>query len=186
MLMMVGASAQAQELQPARAPLGIYGGGIFGIGVTNGLCSAPCSNNTYAGKIFGGKRLTPGLAAEVNYLMFGESERVNDQTQVNAGAAAKEKIRARALTVGINWEVELINDFTNQIRVGWAFVKQKKRMLSETNVETQNDRRLNAPYLGAGIAYRLTRDIKIISSADFVIDGHEGMYLFGVGAMAEF
>jgi opacity protein-like surface antigen len=186
LLMTLGAAAQAQELTPARAQFGIYGGGTFGLGVTNGLCSAPCSNNTYAGKIFGGKRLTPGLAAEVNYLMFGESERVNDQARIDAGSAAKEQVRARALTVGINWEVELIQDFTNQIRVGWAFVKQKKRYLSETNVQTSETRRLNAPYIGAGIAFRLTRDIKLMSSADFVVNGHEGMYLFGVGASAEF
>lgn len=186
LLMTAGVSAQAQELQPVSPQWGVYGGGTAGIGVTNGLCTAPCSNNTFAGKIFGGKRLTPGLAAEVNLLMFGETERVNDQAHINAGGTAKETVRSRALTLGINWEVELIQDFTNQIRVGWAFVNQKKRMLSGNNVETRADRRLNAPYLGAGIAFRLTRDIKLLSAADFVIDGHEGMYLFSIGASAEF
>lgn len=186
LLMTVGASAQAQELKPVSPQLGVYAGGTAGIGVTNGLCTAPCSNNTFAGKIFGGKRLTPGLAAEVNLLMFGETERVNNQATINAGGTAKETVRSRAITLGINWEVELIQDFTNQIRVGWAFVNQKKRLLSGNNVEVQADRRLNAPYIGAGIAFRLNRDIKLLSSADFVINGHEGMYLFGIGASAEF
>lgn len=186
LLMMVGVSAHSQELKPEGAQAGVYVGGTAGIGVTNGLCSAPCGNNTFAGKIFGGKRLTPGLAAEVGYIMFGETERVNDQARVSAGAIAQEKVRSRAITVGINWEVDLIQDFTNQIRVGWAFTTQKKRLLSGTNVESKDDRRLNSPYVGAGIAFRLTRDIKILSSADFVIHGHESMYLFGVGASAEF
>ncbi|MBH1987879.1 MAG: outer membrane beta-barrel protein [Burkholderiales bacterium] len=186
LLMMVGVSAHSQELKPEGAQAGVYVGGTAGIGVTNGLCSAPCGNNTFAGKIFGGKRLTPGLAAEVGYIMFGETERVNDQARVSAGAIAQEKVRSRAITVGINWEVDLIQDFTNQIRVGWAFTSQKKRLLSGTNVESKDDRRLNSPYVGAGIAFRLTRDIKILSSADFVIHGHESMYLFGVGASAEF
>ena len=185
-LMMVGVSAQAQELTPAPSQLGVYVGGTAGIGVTNGLCSAPCSNNTFAGKLFGGKRLTPGLAAEIGLIMFGETERVNNQARINAGATAKETVRSRAITLGINWEVELIQDFTNQIRVGWAFTNQKKRLLSANNVEVQADRRLNSPYVGAGIAFRLNRDVKLFSSADFIVHGHEGMYLFGVGASAEF
>lgn len=184
--MSVGLTAQAQTLEPVSPPLGVYVGGTAGIGLTNFLCDGSCSPHAFAGKIFGGKRLTPGLAAEVNYLMFGQMERGNDAATSKARGFSAEKRRVNALTLGINWEVELIQDFTNQIRVGWAFMDQKNKVTGLDGVERRADRRLNAPYVGAGIGFRLNRTVKLLSAVDFVVDGHDSLYLFGVGAMVEF
>lgn len=185
--MSVGLTAQAQTLEPVSSPFGVYVGGSAGIGLNNWLCTASCTSSSFSGKIFGGKRLTPGLAAEVNYMMFGETERINDQATTTRRGFASEKRKVSALTIGVNWEVELINDFTNQIRVGWAFAEQKNKVTGVTNVPTgQNSNRFNAPYIGAGIAFRLTRDVKLLTNADVIIHGHDSQYLFGVGAMAEF
>lgn len=191
LLMSVSAAAQAQsaadtQLAPASAPLGIYGGATAGIGVNNWQCDVSCDRATFSGKLFVGKRLTPGLAAEVNYFMFGKTTRTNSTPVDQALGYASEERNVRAYTVGINWEVELVNEFTNQIRVGWAALEQTndRVLLNSTTARSKNH--FTSPYIGAGLAYRVTRDFKLISSADFFFKGHNSQYLLSIGGMAEF
>ena len=77
-LAVVGSSVSAQTLQPQPRTLGIYGGINAGIGVYEWDCGTSCGRTAFSGKLFGGKRLTPGLAAEVNYMFFGRVENAND------------------------------------------------------------------------------------------------------------
>ncbi len=185
-LMSVGVSAQAQTLQPASAPLGSYVGGTAGFGINNWQCDATCDRSVFSGKIFAGKRLTPGLAAEVNYFMFGKTTRTNANAAAQAMGYASEERSVRAFALNINWEVELIQDFTNQIRLGWGSLEQTndRTLLNSTVVRTKQHN--TAPYLGAGLAFRLTRDIKLISTVDAFFKGHNSQYLVSVGGMAEF
>lgn len=186
LLMSVSASAQAQVLAPADAPLGAYVGGTAGFGINNWQCDATCDRSTFSGKIFAGKRLTPGLAAEVNYFMFGKTTRSNANAAAQAMGYATEDRSVRAFTLNINWEVELIQDFTNQIRFGWASLEQTNDRLLLNNTMVRSKQHNTAPYLGAGLAFRLTRDIKLISSVDAFFKGHNSQYLVSVGGMAEF
>jgi len=189
LLMSVSASAQAQmspQLQPADAPLGVYVGGTAGFGINNWQCDVTCDRATFSGKIFAGKRLTPGLAAEVNYFMFGKTTRTNANTAAQAMGYATEARTVRAFTLNINWEVELIQDFTNQIRFGWAALEQTNDRLLLNNTMVRSKQHNTAPYLGAGLAYRLTRDVKLISTVDAFFKGHNSQYLLSVGGMAEF
>ena len=97
LLMTLGASAQAQELQPARTPLGIYAGATAGFGINNWHCDETCDRAVFSGKVFAAKRLTPGLAAEVNYFVFGK------RTRSNAGDVALVKgwtLKRRRATPG--------------------------------------------------------------------------------------
>ena len=187
--MSVSASAQAQmspQLQPADAPMGVYVGGTAGFGINNWQCDVTCDRATFSGKIFAGKRLTPGLAAEVNYFMFGKTTRTNANTAAQAMGYATEARTVRAFTLNINWEVELIQDFTNQIRFGWGSLEQTNDRLLLNNTMVRSKQHNTAPYLGAGLAYRLTRDVKLISTVDAFFKGHNSQYLLSVGGMAEF
>ena len=186
LLMSVSASAQAQVLAPADAPLGAYVGGTAGFGINNWQCDATCDRSTFSGKIFAGKRLTPGLAAEVNYFMFGKTTRSNANAAAQAMGYATEDRSVRAFTLNINWEVELIQDFTNQIRFGWASLEQTNDRLLLNNTMVRSKQHNTAPYLGAGLAFRLTRDIKLVSTVDAFFKGHNSQYLVSVGGMAEF
>lgn len=186
LLMTVGASAQAQELQPARSPWGVYAGATAGFGINNWHCDETCDRAVWSGKVFAAKRLTPGLAAEVNYFVFGK------RTRTNVGAAAisqgwnSEERKSHAWTVGINWEVDLIQDFTNQIRVGFAKVTQETDQMTLNGRIVNDKQNFTAPYLGAGLAFRLTNEIKLLSNADVIFKGRKSEYLLSVGAMAEF
>ena len=186
LLMTLGASAQAQELQPARTPLGIYAGATAGFGINNWHCDETCDRAVFSGKVFAAKRLTPGLAAEVNYFVFGK------RTSTNAGDVAQVKgwdsgtLKSHAWALGINWEVDLIQDFTNQIRVGFAKVYGKTEQARTNGSQATIKDDFVAPYLGAGLAFRLTNEIKLLSNADVIFKGRRSEYLLSVGAMAEF
>ncbi len=189
LLMLVSASAQAQsagQLQPASAPLGIYGGATAGFGINNWQCDATCDRSAFSGKLFAGKRLTPGLAAEVNYFIFGKTTRSNANTAAQAMGYATEERGVRAWSFGINWEVELVQEFTNQIRLGWGTLQHTNDRLLLNNSTVTVKENFTAPYIGAGLAFRLTRDLKLVSSVDAFFKGHNSQYLLSVGGMAEF
>ncbi len=185
-LSLVSLSAMAQERESA--PLGIYGGGAFGVGVAQWpqSTSTTVDRATFSGKFFGGKRLTPGLAAEVNYLFFGGLNRANDTAKTAETGIAAMRQKERALTLGINWEVELLNDFTNQLRFGWARVRKDQDITYAGGVKGRVISYDSAPYFGAGLAFNIYRDMKLVSSFDYVINGHDSYYLFGVGGSMEF
>ena len=182
-LMSVSLSAQAQV--PESRQFGVYVGGTAGFGLNNWECDVTCDRAVFSGKLFAGKRLTPGLAAEVNYIMFGKTTRSNSGPVAQAMGYNSEDRSVRAWTLGINWEVELINDITNQLRFGWAAVEQTNDRTSVSGTSRSKEH-FGTPYIGAGLAYRLTRDIKLLSNADFLLKGRSSQYLLSVGASAEF
>lgn len=186
LLMTVGASAQAQELKPARAPLGIYAGATAGFGINNWHCDETCDRAVFSGKVFAAKRLTPGLAAEVNYFVFGKRTRSNDSAVAQVKGWNSEEQKKHAWALGINWEVDLIQDFTNQIRFGFAKVYEKTEQARVNGSMATIKDDFVAPYLGAGLAFRLTNEIKLLSNADVIFKGRRSEYLLSVGAMAEF
>ncbi|MGQ0596950.1 outer membrane beta-barrel protein [Aquabacterium sp.] len=183
-LSLVSLSAMAQERESA--PLGIYGGGAFGVGAAQWECGTSCNRATFSGKFFGGKRLTPGLAAEVNYMFFGGLDRANDTATTASTGVAAVRQKMRALSVGINWEVELLNDFTNSLRVGWAFTRRDQNITYAGGATERVNDYGSAPYFGAGLSYQFARDMRLLSSFDYVVKGHESYYLFGIGGSMEF
>lgn len=185
-LSVLGHAAVAQELQPLAPQWGIYGGMNLGVGAAQWHCGTACDRATFSGKIFGGKRLTPGLAAELNYMVFGGMDRANDSAGTAATGVAAERRVVRALTAGINWEVELLQGFTNQVRLGWAFKRTDRELSLPGGSETTVRHYGSAPYFGVGLAYNLTRDVRLLSGFDYIIDGHDSLYLFSVGASVEF
>lgn len=185
-LSLTSVSAMAQELKPESAPLGLYAGATFGLSAAQWHCGSSCDRVTFSGKLFGGKRITPGLAAEVNYMFFGGMDRANDAARTAETGEAAMRQKERAVTVGINWEVELKHGFTNQLRAGWAFTRQDQKITKADNTEVRKMVYDSAPYVGAGIAFQVNREVKLLSGFDYIINGHESQYLFSVGASAEF
>lgn len=185
-LSLTSVSAMAQELKPESAPLGLYAGANFGLSAAQWHCGTSCDRVTFSGKLFGGKRITPGLAAEVNYMFFGGMDRANDAARTAETGEAAMRQKERAVTVGINWEVELKHGFTNQLRAGWAFTRKDQKITTADNTEVRKMVYDSAPYVGAGIAFQVNREVKLLSGFDYIINGHESQYLFSVGASAEF
>jgi hypothetical protein len=181
----LGATSAWADPEIQSPPLGIYGGATLGVGASQWHCGTTCDRASFSGKLFGGKRLTPGLAAEINYMVFGGLNRANDTANAAATHIDSERQKFRAATVGINWEVELLQDFTNHIRLGWAFTKRVSD-ISYAGVTTRVKDYGGAPYIGAGLSFRLTEAIRLVNGFDYIVDGHDSFYLFSVGASAEF
>jgi hypothetical protein len=178
-LTLAAASAMAQV---PRSPLvGVYLGATAGVGAAQWECKTDCNRASFSGKGFVGYRMTPGLAAEVNQMYFGGMDRTDDANNI-----ANERMVTRATSVGINWEVQLLHHFVNSLRIGWAFTNRNSAMQYADGSTGSKKDRSSALYLGAGLAFRVNETTRLLSSADYIVDGHNSLYLFSIGAQTEF
>lgn len=185
-LAVAGSSVSAQTMEPQPRALGVYAGANAGIGVYEWDCGTSCGRTSFSGKLFGGKRLTPGLAAEINYMFFGRVDNANSSTLAVATGIASEKRKASAIALGINWEVELLHDVTNHLRIGMARVKRDQEIVRVGGAVESVSSYRTAPHVGAGLSLQVVRDIRINTNFDYIIDGENSLYLFSVGGSFEF
>lgn len=185
-LAVAGSSVSAQTMEPQPRALGVYAGANAGVGVYEWDCGTSCGRTSFSGKLFGGKRLTPGLAAEINYMFFGRVDNANSPTLAAATGIAAEKRKTSAITVGINWEVELLHDVTNHLRIGMARVKRDRDIEFVGGARDSGSSYRTAPHVGAGLSLQVVRDIRINTNFDYIIDGENSLYLFSVGGSFEF
>lgn len=185
-LAVAGSSVSAQTMEPQPRALGVYAGANAGVGVYEWDCGTSCGRTSFSGKLFGGKRLTPGLAAEINYMFFGRVDNANSPTLAAATGIAAEKRKTSAITVGINWEVELLHDVTNHLRIGMARVKRDQDIERVGGAVESVSSYRTAPHVGAGLSLQVVRDIRVNTNFDYIIDGDNSLYLFSVGGSFEF
>lgn len=185
-LAVAGSSVSAQNMEPQPRALGVYAGANAGVGVYEWDCGTSCGRTSFSGKLFGGKRLTPGLAAEINYMFFGRVDNANSPTLAAATGISSEKRKVSAIALGINWEVELLHDVTNHLRIGMARVKRDRDIEFVGGDRESGSSYRTAPHVGAGLSLQVVRDIRINTNFDYIIDGENSLYLFSVGGSMEF
>lgn len=186
-LSLAAVSAFAQV--PKSRMLGVYGGATMGIGAQQWECTdyTNCNRTAFSGKAFGGYRMTPGLAAEINYIYFGGVERAKDNTILNGNSdVAFDRQTTKALTLGVNWEVELLHHFTNHLRIGWAFKRRDNEVVLGDGSARTDKTYDGALYVGAGLSFRVNENVRMLSAFDYIVDGQQSNYLFSIGASAEF
>lgn len=185
---LTGSGAAWAEPEMRLRHIGLYGGVAGGFSASQRDCQGAskdaCERASYGHKLFAGYKMTPGLAAEVNYFYFN-GVNTDYTTQQNA-STARVRESARAMTLGINWSVELINGFTNHIKVGMARSKKMLTSTPYTGADVKQTVYSTAPYLGAGISYSMSDSVKFDTGFDYIIDGHDSRYLFSVGVSGEF
>ncbi len=207
---LMGATQAWADPEIQSAPLGVYVGGAAGFGVNSRDCeqfpNTPggyCERLAVSGKLFGGYRMTPGLAAEVNYFYFGGVNR-GAALQSNAYVAgdvdfAQVRDSARALTLGINWEIELFSVITNHVRLGVAWVHSDTRGVVNTITTSSPTAKATAsvnkdssdfgiaPYVGVGLSLPLNDYLRFQTGYDLLLKkGSKTLQLFSVGASADF
>jgi OmpA-like transmembrane domain len=205
-LSIVSLSAVAQEAQSS--PWGVYMGGSYGIGVNTRPCNGlgdrdlgGCERAATAGKLFGGYRMTPGLALEAAYFYFGSQKKYqgpgNPLPAVGQLYDANYKDRAHGYSLGINWEVELLGNFTNHLRIGFGRVRlvtdgSTSTVTSTTPTYTYATRDdgsnyfTNVPYVGAGLSGKLNDYLRLFTAADLFINGHKSLLMLGAGVSVEY
>lgn len=187
-LSVLGSSAMAEEeLQPKEPLKGFYGGIAAGVGVNRWQCGDSCDRARLSGKLFGGMYLTPSMAMEINYFVFGGMNRAFNGEDAKDRGISAERQHTKVLTLGVMKEFPLLENFTSQMRIGVAHVERKRSVVAWGSSESVAVRdHTNAIYVGLGLGFEVSPEVKLLSTLDYVVNGRNSHVLMGVGALAEF
>jgi OmpA-like transmembrane domain len=180
--MLAGSLAQA-------SPFSAYAGASMGIAPSPRSCNDAnvCDRAAMAGKAVVGYNATPNVAVEINYFYFGGLNTAfsGPQTAANGGIASIRE-NARAITLGINWNIELFQIATSHIRLGVASTQLNKTITNSLGVSRNERDYSGSPYFGLGASIPFNQNVRFVTGYDFLIGGHASHHLFSAGFQGEF
>ncbi|HIV70546.1 MAG TPA: outer membrane beta-barrel protein [Candidatus Aquabacterium excrementipullorum] len=162
--LMAAAGAQAELLKPGS----VYAGAGIGILETGYECDgAPiCEHPRAGGKIFGGYRFTPNLAAEVTYFYLGNFKSAQGAGTFGATDVIENRLRNSAVSLAIDWSNEVFQVMTTHVRFGLAVTRTNGSVTyGNGNTEQVNDY-ATKPYLGLGLSYQFNPYLRFYSGYD--------------------
>lgn len=176
---LVGTAAQAE-------PFSAYVGATAGLSPSAQSCDgySDCDRVGAGGKLFGGWNVTPNVAAEVNYFYFGKTD-----TGPNLTNKASRAVSAKAVSLGINWNIEMFERITSNIRLGVARVQNKADIASNTGVLSHTTDYTTSPYIGLGMSFPFNPHLRMVMGYDFIqVTGgsNRNRHLLGGGFQGEF
>jgi OmpA-OmpF porin, OOP family len=184
MALMVSGAAQAGDDIFEIRPGSFYGAASLALTEVPGYeCQgAPvCQYNKMGGKLFGGWRFTPNLAAEVGYFYMGRFEATKGG-KVPAGDISSRTLRNRALTVGIDWSGELLGVLTQHIRFGLARVTTDGTISYGNGTIRDVQESDTKPYVGLGLSYQFNDHVRFYQSYDYLRNKNgEHFHMFSMG-----
>lgn len=168
------------------SPFSAYAGATIGLAPNSQNCNGQegCDRVSGGGKAFVGWNVTPNVAAEINYFYFGAANGSPDD-----GSKTRVRTSARALTFGMNWNIEMFETMTSHIRLGVARVRNRSDQFSPTNVATHETDLTTSPYIGLGLSIPFGRNLRVVTGYDFIAvsgPGNRNRHLLGGGLQAEF
>lgn len=170
------------------APLGVYVGVSGGFAPSHRACqgNSPdyCDRLTFGNKFTAGWHAYNDVALEVNYLYFNGVNRDYDNAQ-NA-TVSRDRVKARAVTLGVDWHVELLHDITNHIRVGVARNIKTTESSLRAGGSLSADEYKTVPYLGAGLSFAVNDYVRLEAAFDYLFVGTDSRHLLSLGAYADF
>jgi hypothetical protein len=178
-LAVIASSVSAQALEPAAPivrPGMFYSGGSLGLmAQTKVSCGGAlvCDRPLIGGKLFGGWRLTPGLAVEINQYYLGKSK-LEDTTPgvVNSSYVTPTTLfvteRNRGFGVGINWEIETFRELTSHVRLGVARMETEVTRLDKVAGLVNSKEAKVRPYIGVGLSMQLTENLRFQTGIDWL------------------
>jgi OmpA-OmpF porin, OOP family len=133
-----------------------YVGGAVGAGKVNLSCEGTdnCDRSGTAYKLFGGYSVAGGGIFEAGFLNFGNLEGNIE------GISAD--LKTRAFTISAGYRGEIANGWGVNARLGLAKVKSELSLLGISVSQTEYK-----PYVGLGVNYALTKQIRLEAGADF-------------------
>jgi OmpA-OmpF porin, OOP family len=145
--------------------------------------SSSCSRDQVGGKVFGGWRFTPNLAAEVSYYYLGAYQATKDAVQP-ANSISSRTLKNKAVSVGIDWSNELFDVFTQHIRFGLArVITTGTRSYGNGTTVSVNENNLK-PFIGLGLSFQITEHVRFYQSFDYMRNrgnNHFHIYSMGLG-----
>jgi hypothetical protein len=192
-LVTVAAVAAGLGAVPAQAqvkdwfkPGTVYGAASLGLIDSTYECAgaAVCEHPRIGGKIFGGYRMTPNLAAEVGFFYLGKFDASRQTTpstpDTEVSAAALDN---RAVTFGLDWSNELFGILRQHIRFGLARVTTRgTESFGNSGAPVTVNEHTTEPYLGLGLSYQFNPYIRFYSSYDTMRNRrNEHFHVFSMG-----
>lgn len=184
MALMVSGAAQAGDDIFEIRPGSFYGAASIAITEVPGYeCQGAviCQHNKAGGKVFGGWRFTPNLAAEVGYYYMGRFQSTKDG-KIAATAVSSRSLRNRGLSVGIDWSGELLGVLTQHIRFGLAHVTTDGTVSYGNGTTKTIHEGDTKPYVGLGLSYQFNDYVRFYQSYDYLRNKNgEHFHLFSMG-----
>lgn len=147
------------------APFSAYIGATAGLSPSAQSCDGYSGCDRVAGgaKLFGGWNVTPNVAAEVNYFYFGKTD-----TGPNLTDKSSRAVSAKAISLGMNWNIEMFEFATSNIRAGVARVQNKADITNSAGVASHETDYTTSPYLGIGMSFPFNRHLRMVMGYDFL------------------
>jgi hypothetical protein len=171
-----------------------YAGATVGLSPSAQACPAGADCERIAGgaKLFGGWNVTPNVAAEINYFYFGATG--SNVIGATTPGTVNKRVSARALTLGMNWNFEMLDIMTSHIRLGVARVRNVTDIQTTTSgvpsqVRSQDVKFTTSPYMGVGLSIPFNRHLRLTTGYDFIYvggDGNRSRHLLSGGFQGEF
>jgi len=152
-----------------------YAGALIGMGKVDVPCLSGlnCDNSQAGYKVYAGYELGAGWAAEVAYSDFGESE-------ITSGAQTL-KVKVTGISAAMAYRFGLTTDLLGVGRIGIGKLSSKQSgAITGLILDLDESAKL---YLGLGLEYQMTNDVKLVGSYDVV---GSDVSLLGVGAQIGF
>jgi len=139
------------------ATAGAHAEGIY-VGVAAGGTHASfdcdpgvsCDKSDTGFKLFGGYKLTENVAVEGHYADFGKFEA--------SVPGASSDVKLSGFGVGVALLGDFATDWNGVVRAGVA--RNKVKFAGESENKTK-------PYVGAGIGYKLTKEVSLTAAVDY-------------------
>lgn len=142
-----------------------YVGAALGPTHLNDDCAGTtsCDLGGFGMKLFGGYRLNPTWAAEVNYFDFGKAEATGNVS----GATVSAAIKGTAFGIGLVGSAPAAANWTGLFRFGVAQVKAEvSGSVGSQSVPSDSDTSTQA-YIGVGLSYAITKNLSIDGAGDW-------------------
>lgn len=180
--LMAAAGAQAQWLKPGT----VYGGVNLSVLESGYECDGAvvCDRPRAGGKLFGGYRFTPNLAAEVSYFYLGSFKATEGSGTFAPTDAVSTKLRNTAVSVAIDWSNEIFQVMTTHVRFGLAVARTNGSVAYANGTTEQVNDYATKPYLGLGLSYQINPYIRFYSGYDVLRNkdnNHFHVLSMGVG-----
>ncbi len=150
------------------ASQGVFAQGYLGMAAGRAKINDDCAGTTTCDlsdvgmKVFGGYRLNPVWAAELNYFRFGKAEATLD---TGAGIVSV-TIKGTAVGVGFVGSGAVTPNLTGLMRFGVARVKADVSGSFGNLSASESDNSTQA-YIGVGVSYLLTKNWSLDGAVDF-------------------
>jgi OOP family OmpA-OmpF porin len=125
--------------------------------------TARCDKSNTGFKLFGGYKLTDNIAVEAHYADYGKAKlsgRIN-------GVDVTADVRLSGFGAGVALMGDFTRDWNGVVRAGIASNKLKRDRSASNGLSDFDSKTTIQGYLGAGIGYRLTRQVSLNAAVDY-------------------